>query len=66
MCFCYSVPEAVIVQAIQSGFTSLMDIRRETYASSGCAGCTEEVKKLLKKYAGKSPVRQQGSGGANG
>lgn len=51
ICFCYSVPESVIVGAIRDGCTSLMDIRRETYASTGCAGCSEEVKKLLRKHA---------------
>ena len=51
ICFCYSVPESVIVEAIRNGCTSLMDIRRETYASTGCAGCSEEVKKLLRKHA---------------
>jgi NAD(P)H-nitrite reductase large subunit len=51
VCFCYSVPESVIVDAIRGGCLSLMDIRRETYASTGCAGCSEEVKKLLRKHA---------------
>jgi NAD(P)H-nitrite reductase large subunit len=55
VCFCYNVPESVIVAAIEAGCTSLMDVRRETYASTGCAGCSEEVKKLLKKHAGKAP-----------
>jgi assimilatory nitrate reductase catalytic subunit len=60
VCFCYNVPEAVIVEAIQKGCTSLMDIRLETYASTGCAGCSEEVKKLLRKHATVS-----GGGGAS-
>ena len=51
VCFCYSVPESVIVEAIRGGCLSLMDVRRETYASTGCAGCSEEVKKLLRKHA---------------
>lgn len=50
VCFCYNVPESVIVEAIRGGCQSLMDIRRETYASTGCAGCSEEVKKLLRKH----------------
>lgn len=57
VCFCYNVPESVIVEAIRNGCQSLMDIRRETYASTGCAGCSEEVKKLLRKHV------PQGSGG---
>lgn len=51
VCFCYNVTESVIVDAIQKGAQSLMDIRRDTYASTGCAGCGEEVKKLLRKHA---------------
>ena len=59
VCFCYSVPESTIVEAIQNGCSSLMDIRRETYASSGCAGCSEEVKKLLKKHVGKATKAEE-------
>lgn len=55
VCFCYNVPEHVIVEAIKNGCQSLMDIRRETYASTGCAGCSEEVKKLLRKHAAPGP-----------
>jgi NAD(P)H-nitrite reductase large subunit len=65
ICFCYNVPEAQIIQAIREGCSSLMDIRRETYASTGCAGCSEEIKKLLRKYALK-PGAGQGEGGGQG
>lgn len=51
ICFCYNVMESTIIEAIRNGCTSLMDIRREVYASTGCAGCSEEVKKLLRKHA---------------
>ncbi len=51
ICFCYNVTEQTIMEAIRQGCSSLMDIRRETYASTGCAGCSEEVKKLLRKYS---------------
>jgi NAD(P)H-nitrite reductase large subunit len=51
VCFCYNVSETTLVDAIKGGCKSLMDVRRETYASTGCAGCSEEVKKLLRKYA---------------
>lgn len=55
VCFCYSVSESVIIKAIQDGATSLMDIRRVTYANTGCGGCGEEVKKLLRKHSAKAP-----------
>lgn len=66
VCFCYNVPESVIVNAIREGCRSLMDIRRETYASTGCAGCSEEVKKLLRKYAVQAPQAPDSSGGEGG
>jgi assimilatory nitrate reductase electron transfer subunit len=62
VCFCYNVPESVIIDAIRAGCSSLMDVRRQTYASTGCAGCSEEVKKLLRKFANREP----GEGGAAG
>jgi NAD(P)H-nitrite reductase large subunit len=68
VCFCYNVTEGVIVDAILAGCSSLMDIRRETYASTGCAGCSEEVKKLLRKHVGarKPEPGPGGPGGASG
>lgn len=66
ICFCYSVPESVIVAAIQAGCSTLMDVRRETYASTGCAGCAEEVKKLLKKHAHRAPSGQDPGKVSNG
>jgi NAD(P)H-nitrite reductase large subunit len=51
VCFCYNVNESTIIEAIRGGCTSVQDVRRTTYASTGCAGCSEEVKKLLRKYA---------------
>jgi NAD(P)H-nitrite reductase large subunit len=61
VCFCYNVPETVIVEAIRNGCSSLMDVRRETYASTGCAGCSEEIKKLLRKHSGTPPTNNEPS-----
>jgi NAD(P)H-nitrite reductase large subunit len=66
VCFCYNVPESVIIEAIQAGCSSLMDIRRETYASTGCAGCGEEVKKLLRKFANLADSVEKGEDPENG
>lgn len=63
VCFCYNVTEQVIVDAIRGGCSSLMDIRRETYASTGCAGCSEEVKKLLRKNMSKPQSASVGESG---
>lgn len=66
VCFCYNVPESVIVEAIGRGCSSLMDIRRETYASTGCAGCSEEVKKLLRKHAARASREETPAGPEGG
>ncbi len=50
ICFCYSVPESEIIKAIQNGATSVMEIRRVTFANTGCGGCKEEVIRLLQKH----------------
>jgi NAD(P)H-nitrite reductase large subunit len=50
ICFCYSVSESTIIKAIEDGAETLMDIRRNTYANTGCAGCANEVKKILNKH----------------
>ncbi|MCO5141805.1 MAG: (2Fe-2S)-binding protein [Oligoflexia bacterium] len=66
ICFCYSVPESVIIKAIQDGCSSLMDIRRETSASTGCAGCSEDVKKLIRKHWKPTEEPSEPEGGQNG
>ncbi len=55
-CFCYGIPEADIVEAIEKGASTLMDVRRETNANTGCGGCGEDVKRLLRKHVGKTKV----------
>lgn len=62
VCFCYNVHEQTIIEAIRQGSTSVQDIRRTTYASTGCAGCSEEVKKLLRKFAVAKPEGEGPSG----
>jgi NAD(P)H-nitrite reductase large subunit len=62
VCFCYNVHEQTIIEAIRQGCTSVQDIRRTTYASTGCAGCSEEVKKLLRKFAVAKPEPAEGGG----
>jgi assimilatory nitrate reductase electron transfer subunit len=64
ICFCYNVTEATIVEAIKNGCTSLMDVRRTTDASTGCAGCSEEIKKLLRKFASQKPAGPDEPGGS--
>jgi NAD(P)H-nitrite reductase large subunit len=66
VCFCYNVNESTIIEAIRAGCSSLTDVRLQTYASTGCAGCAEEVKKLLKKHAGQAPVNPNGPKVSNG
>lgn len=55
VCFCYGIPEDNVVKAIlQEGATTLMDVRRLTNANTGCGGCGEDVKRLLRKYVPKA------------
>jgi NAD(P)H-nitrite reductase large subunit len=63
ICFCYSVPESVIVKAIEDGAETLMDIRRLTYANTGCAGCMNEVKKILDKHVPRVRAKKAAGGG---
>lgn len=60
VCFCYGVPEADVIKAIQEGAVSLMEVRRQTNANTGCGGCGEDVKRLIRKYAPKASP--EGSG----
>jgi NAD(P)H-nitrite reductase large subunit len=66
VCFCYNVSEEEIIEAIQKGANTLMEVRRETNANTGCGGCGEDVKKLLRKHAGAKPVGAKESQGNEG
>ena len=50
ICFCYNVTRQEIEKAMQEGAVTLLDIRRVTNANTGCGGCREDVKRLLRKY----------------
>lgn len=50
VCFCYNVTEEEVIAAIQNGAHSLMEVRRVTNANTGCGGCGEDCKKLLRKH----------------
>ena len=51
VCFCYSVSKQTIIDAIENdGANSIMDIRVMTYANTGCRGCIEDIRRLLKKH----------------
>lgn len=63
VCFCYNVSEEEVIEAIQKGANTLMEVRRETNANTGCGGCGEDVKKLLRKYGVAKPEGGAGGGG---
>lgn len=54
ICNCYGVAEDDIVEAIESGLTTISEISEETGASSGCGRCEERfyevTKRLLKEH----------------
>ena len=54
ICFCYNVTRQEIEDAIvKEGATTLMEIRRITNANTGCGGCREDVKRIMRKCAKK-------------
>ena len=66
VCFCYNVSEDEIIAAIQAGATSLMEVRRETNANTGCGGCGEDVKKLLRKHVPRTATEPRGEDPTDG
>ena len=53
ICFCYNVSKQEIEEAVEQGACSLLEVRRVTNANTGCGGCGEDVKKLIRKYVKK-------------
>lgn len=47
ICLCCEVSKAEILNAIQSGYSSLDGIKLYTGASTGCGRCTAAVKAIL-------------------
>ena len=47
ICYCNDVCKLVITSAVKGGATTLDDIKTQTFASTGCGGCTDLVQQLL-------------------
>lgn len=60
ICFCYNVTKREIEDAIKEGAATLMDVRRTTNANTGCGGCREDVKRILRKCAKKQNAENKG------
>ncbi len=47
ICYCNDVCKLVITSAVKNGATTLDHIKTQTFASTGCGGCTDLVQQLL-------------------
>ena len=47
ICYCNDVCKLVITSAVRNGATTLDHIKTQTFASTGCGGCTDTVQQLL-------------------
>lgn len=47
ICFCYNVPLATIVKAIDEGAVTIEQVREKTCANTGCGGCEADVTDIL-------------------
>lgn len=56
ICYCNDVCKLVITSAIESGASTLAQIKTQTLASTGCGGCTDTVQQLLDSQQNKLAV----------
>ena len=47
LCVCNDVPKIVIINAILNGATTVLEVRKETYATMGSGCCTLQVERLI-------------------
>jgi len=47
LCVCNDVPKIDIINAILNGATTVLEVRKETYATMGSGCCTLEVERLI-------------------
>jgi NAD(P)H-nitrite reductase large subunit len=47
ICFCFNVPLATIIQAIDNGAVTIEQVRAATNANTGCGGCENDVLDIL-------------------
>ncbi|VVM08472.1 nitrite reductase (NADH) large subunit [Methylacidimicrobium cyclopophantes] len=55
VCFCHSVSQKAIRQAVESGCRTLRSLCERTRASTGCGSCKPEVEKLFREFLGAAP-----------
>lgn len=50
VCFCANVTVEDIKNAVDSGAKSFEEVQEVTQAGTGCGGCVEEVKEIVKEF----------------
>jgi NAD(P)H-nitrite reductase large subunit len=51
ICFCHNVPYGELLKAIQAGAETVTDVQIATCASTGCGGCEQDVRDILREEA---------------
>lgn len=47
LCVCNEVPKMDIINAIINGATSVVEIRKQTFATMGSGCCTNQIERLI-------------------
>ncbi len=47
LCTCNDVPKMDIINAIVNGATTVLEVRKQTFATMGSGCCTQQVERLI-------------------
>ena len=62
LCVCNEVPKMDIINAIVDGATTVAEVKKQTYASTGTGCCTQQIERLIECLCAPEKVRRRKSG----
>ena len=59
LCTCMDVPKMEIINAIVNGATTLEEVKKQTYATTGAGCCIQQVERLIERLCAPEPRRRR-------
>lgn len=61
LCVCNEVPKMDIINAIVAGATTVAEVKKQTYATTGTGCCTQQIERLIECLCVPEKIRRRKS-----
>lgn len=59
VCICHAVPECEVEYEIAAGARTVEEVGQRCYAGTGCGGCQERIREMLRVHADRARMPLQ-------